>query len=835
MSATAGYEPLDLDPFRNAGLEWAKRQELAQKRSQALLGLPFLLGTDEARCFVGFGEGAHTSPLTIRIGRRARTVIFAHSLAGPVPGPASPIADGVPVAIYRFVRAEGDPDSVTIRSRFEIGPPVYMFGPDMFGPAFAAHPERYWGVGDRFTTPVGGSGQRQTEVSLGAAVGDYLIWVWRNPRPEVPLESLTIEPGAFRFLIGGITFGDLDEHPVVRRPSQPVRVSVAGDPAAAELDISVDRGMAGYSFRLPAESAEEFLGDPLAGWGQPDNPRPVPAVVEVAGTPSATVTVLQAGSVLGSVAWGEVLSTGSAADGPVRIEALESGRNWVRTVVVDDSTGEPLACRIHFRSDAGVPYQPHGHHNRINSDLGSWHVDVGGDLRLEQATYAYIDGTCQGWLPRGEVLVDVARGFEYEPLRTRVTIAPGQRELTLRLKRWTDMNRLGWFSGDTHVHFLSTQGAQREAMGEDLNVVNLLQSQWGHLFTNTEEFIGEPAVSRDGRTIVYTSQENRQHLLGHLTLLGLKRPVMPWCSDGPAEAELAGPLETTLSHWADECHGQGGFVVIPHFPVPNGEPAALVATGRADAVEMLIQEQRLHDEYYGYLNCGYRLPLVGGTDKMTSDVPVGLYRTYVRIPPDEPFDYYSWCRNMAKGRTFLSGGPMLSFSVDGGEIGDTVSVRRGGHVEITATADSIFPLHTLEIVQHGRVIASATDAAGARHLELHDRFRVDGDTWLAARASGPGYFSSTPHRDGWGRGIFAHTSPIYLTTGSEYQVFDRAVAEYMLTMVEGSMRYITEVSAQHAPGTVTHHHAESDHGEYLLRPFRQAEDAIRARLGLSES
>ena len=30
-----------------------------------------------------------------------------------------------------------------------------------------------------------------------------------------------------------------------------------------------------------------------------------------------------------------------------------------------------------------------------------------------------------------------------------------------------------------------------------------------------------------------------------------------------------------------------------------------------------------HLEYYRYLNCGYKLPLVGGTDKMSSDVPVG--------------------------------------------------------------------------------------------------------------------------------------------------------------------------------------------------------------------
>ena len=158
------------------------------------------------------------------------------------------------------------------------------------------------------------------------------------------------------------------------------------------------------------------------------------------------------------------------------------------------------------------------------------------------------------------------------------------------------MNTERYFSGDTHVHFLSTQGAHTEAQGEDLGVVNLLLSQWGHLFTNTEEFIGRPTVSADGRSIVYATQENRQHLLGHLTLLGLKEQVAPWCSDGPGEAELGGNMEVTLSHWADACHAQGGTVVLPHIPNPNCEPATLIATGRVDAVEYLTNAM------YGHLS-----------------------------------------------------------------------------------------------------------------------------------------------------------------------------------------------------------------------------------------
>src|SRR5437667_7028285 len=149
------------------------------------------------------------------------------------------------------------------------------------------------------------------------------------------------------------------------------------------------------------------------------------------------------------------------------------------------------------------------------------------------------------------MIVDVARGFEYEPIRDVVHIAPGQRELTLRLKRWTRMNQAGWYSGDSHVHFLSAQGALLEQQSEDLNVVNLLQSQWGSLFTNTEDFTGASHGTADGRYLTWVSQENRQPFFGHMVLWGLRTPVMPWCTDGPGEADLGAWQETTMSDWAD--------------------------------------------------------------------------------------------------------------------------------------------------------------------------------------------------------------------------------------------------------------------------------------------
>jgi hypothetical protein len=823
------YQPLDLSAYRSApvGLLAHDAREAAVGFQQ-FHGLPFAIGEGDTT-FIGLGDGLSSEALSIPVDRTVFSVLFAHRLVGShIPG-GGPV--GTTCAEYAFTLADGSHHSVPIRERFEIAD-IVQWG----NAPFLALPDEQHRLQPRWYGAWGHAGFRQAESSQGTP-RSYYVWRWRNPNPGVPLASIQLVPHQAKVLVAAITLGLVDEDPLAHSGMLPVRIELksaelAGRPLDAESSISigVDRGVAGYTYPLSSKSAEVFLEDSFAGWGEAPNRTSSPLHVDIAAVPSATLQVAVDDTVLDSVGWRDVLEQRSVETPHVRVAVVEDGRNWVETVVVDDASGQPVPCRIHFRSVDGVAYQPHGHHSHVASNQDTWHRDVGGDLRLGQLSYAYIDGRCQGWLPRGDVLVDVARGYEYEPLRQRVRIEPGQRRLELRLRRWTDMNAQRWFSGDTHVHFLSTQGSLREAQAEDLNVVNLLQSQWGSLFTNTEDFIGEPVATRDGRTVVWTNQENRQHLLGHMILLGLRQPVYPWCSDGPSEAELGSALDTTLSAWADACHAQGGTVILPHFPSPNGEPAALVATGRIDAVEMIVHAPFNHLEYYRYLNSGYRLPLVGGTDKMSSEVAVGQYRTYVKLASDEAFTYADWCRNLRLGRTFLSGGPLLEFSVDGVEIGGTVRLPAGGGtLSVAAHAGSILPIHTLQIVHNGQVVAQTDEPAGARTLTLRAEVPVDGHGWLCARVGGPNY-EPVQHHDVWARGVFAHTSPIYVAVGADWSMADRDGLQYMLTLVEGGLAYVRDLAPRRPVGRVRYHHGEDDHQAFLERPFLEAQAALHARL-----
>ncbi len=503
----------------------------------------------------------------------------------------------------------------------------------------------------------------------------------------------------------------------------------------------------------------------------------------------------------------------------------EPGRTWVRTTIRDADTGEPVPCRVHFASGDGVPLAPHGHPVHINSGMRTHNLDIGGDVRLGGRTYAYVDGTCEGWLPIGEVVVELARGFEYAPVRERVTIAPGQRTLDLEIRRIADMAARHWFGGDTHVHFVSTVGAETEARGEDLRVVNLLRTQGAELFTLTEEFTGEPHASADERTWVHVCQENRTGMFGHLNLLGLRAPVLPLSTGGPDESEIGGGLETGLAHWADECHAQGGTAVLAHFPVPNGEAAALIATGRLDAVEMVAHDPYNLGEYYRYLDDGYRLPLVGGTDKMTAEVPVGLVRTYVHIPPHVRFDYFSWAARIRDGHQFVSSGPLLEATVDGHPPGAEVAVTGTAHVAVTVR--SIFPVDRVEVVGRGGVLAERV-VEPTHELATTFDVAVPADTWLAVRCAGPGVTGGR-HHDAWRRPVTAHTSPFHLRTGAEYRVRDPRVTAHMLTLIEGAVEHIRQRARRFWPGPVTHRHGTDDHLAYLLAPYEQARAAIRAR------
>ena len=209
-------------------------------------------------------------------------------------------------------------------------------------------------------------------------------------------------------------------------------------------------------------------------------------------------------------------------------------------------------------------------------------------------------------------------------------------ELTIELQKVLNWREKGWVTADTHVHFISPATAMLEGAAEGVNVVNLLASQWGELMTNVGDFDGKSTFGSkdaggDGEYLVRVGTENRQHVLGHISLLGYSgNMITPLCAGGANEAAIGDPVDVLLSEWAIQCRKQNGLVVLPHFPDPRLENAATLVLGEADAVEMCelfnhnggIDPYSLSD-WYRFLNNGYHVAAVGGTDKMSAAQDIG--------------------------------------------------------------------------------------------------------------------------------------------------------------------------------------------------------------------
>jgi hypothetical protein len=432
------------------------------------------------------------------------------------------------------------------------------------------------------------------------------------------------------------------------------------------------------------------------------------------------------------------------------------------------------------------------------------------------------------------VYVEVVRGFEYTPLRHVLDIRPDQSELTLYLERWSDIRERGYYCGDVHVHFLDPVMADLEADAEDLNVANLLAVQWGRSFTNVGHGIGRELENGVSDRMVRMDSENRHHIMGHVFLLNLKEPIRPISSGGPTEDDIGGWEEASLVDWCAACKAQGGQVFTQFTPTPHAEVVAAIALGLIDAVEVRWFDFSPHlqgnghwgetpfafpgvQQWYAYLNAGYRLPAVGGTDKMSNATPIGALRTYAHLGEGQPFSYDAWGATIAQGRTFVSTGPLLELEVNGQMPGSEISLpAEGARVQISATACSAQPFELIDIVQNGAIIARA-DAENGMTAKVEIEATISQSSWIAARCYGRGKLQTRHTID-----IAAHTSPVYVTVGGQRQtsVDD---ASYLLTLLEGGKAYLEKLAVWRSETQREHHLACLERGrQAILRRHPQA-------------
>jgi hypothetical protein len=229
-------------------------------------------------------------------------------------------------------------------------------------------------------------------------------------------------------------------------------------------------------------------------------------------------------------------------------------------------------------------------------------------------------------------------------------------------------------------------------------------------------------------------EDPRTGVLGHTISLNLQAPIRD-----AGRYYLYSPI-------FDEAHRQGGLAGYAHVNTDNflvhRDMTINVARGKADFVEICEFGEVGTELLYEFLNLGFPLTVVGG-----SDVPwgrtVGDSRVYAftgtKFNPD------LWFEAVRKGRTFVTNGPMLEFTVDGRLPGEQIKPAKGQKLRVRAHAQvgsSGVPLGRLEVVANGAVIGMSDPAGNSAVLDLI--VTADKSMWIAARTTG------------------AHTTPVYV-------------------------------------------------------------------------
>ncbi len=375
----------------------------------------------------------------------------------------------------------------------------------------------------------------------------------------------------------------------------------------------------------------------------------------------------------------------------------------------------------------------------------------------------YVDGLYETSLPTGMYDLVISKGPEYRILQRQVRIEPDKTsEVLLKLKRWVDMPASGWYSGDDHIHISRPDDSENEMIlgftrAEDIHVANLLQASNVASPYFPQYAFGNAGQFQSGKHALMPGQESpRSAHLGHT--IGLNGRTF----------HRSGEDYYVYYKVADRIHEDGGLFGYAHVALAdvfnlNRGLALDVPLGHVDFVEILQLGLLNTQHLYNFLNLGYKLLPAAGSDYPYIHI-AGSERTYVQVPGE--FSPQAWFDAWPDRRSFVSNGPMLTFTVNGNQDSNQFEIPYGEGIEIKAMArvnPDLDEMEKLELVVHGEVVATGSVQDG-NTIHLQHTLQPGSSAWFSLRASGK-------------RGTVAHTAPVYILVDGDQRFWKREAVE----------------------------------------------------------
>ena len=423
---------------------------------------------------------------------------------------------------------------------------------------------------------------------------------------------------------------------------------------------------------------------------------------------------------------------------------------------IQNEDGQLLPCRIHLFDQNEKPQRAAG--------LPFWrdHFVCPGVARLD--------------LPPGQYRYEIERGPEHERLKGEVAVSedsPGR--VRRRLERIAQLRSEGWFSGDLHIHRPLSQ-ISLLMRAEDLDFAPVItwwnrRNQWEpgqHAQAGEDE--------REGGALLF-------HRMSHPIDITKSSREMPSPLAYVDQARRQHPgvwIDIEKPFWWDVpvwlASGKMQSIGVANNHMWRSRMLPTEAWGRARDAERLPPPLGngfwTQEIYYHILNTGIRIPPSAGSASGVLGNPLGYNRVYVHL--DGEFSEPAWWDSLAKGRCFVTNGPLLRVRANGRLPGAVFQSQTGKSLalKLDVQLTTLDRLAKLEVIQNGSV--TQTIPCNGESIQAHS---------LEWTASESGWFLVRGIAENQETFRFASSGPFYVELGQEKRRISKASSRFFLDWV----------------------------------------------------
>lgn len=406
---------------------------------------------------------------------------------------------------------------------------------------------------------------------------------------------------------------------------------------------------------------------------------------------------------------------------------------WIQFSILRGGADTPIPARCRLVDAEGKNYYPRDFETRL----------------IGPSPYFFADGDFEVFLPiGGQFTLETDLGPHWVSTSSPFIVTATTTRVVNHVVPYVNLRGKNWYSADLDLD-VRPDRRERIMAASDLNLSAYISGRTDELdltdVTGVEHYPGDLASSR----LNYTFGDfNVLHpLVGvpldETTLTGTALPQIEAASKAAGWVDVANVL-------GDDVPVAAALDLLDSVRLVGPLRSVTEEWNEASVLERF-------EKYYALLGCGFKLAASAASlaTEQSADLRdrAGFARMFVRIPSD--FSYGHFFRRVAECRSWATNGPILSFGVNGRDLGAIVGLRPGQPLRVSVGARSPRPLDRVEVVYNGVVAAtvpiSATGDFALADLELP----ADRGGWIAVRAFEKRESTDAPFR-------YAHSSPIFI-------------------------------------------------------------------------